>query len=419
MDVRFDEIIQQAASDSSCPAEIHQLLTEGVQLPAEFKQKQHSRPSWFDKHMYIKGQACFRDNTLSLVVLHLIGLLNILHVPSILSVLKLTDQSSTRWRSFNRYLETLRMLISWYNGDIFDVCSDAGRRIQTVVNRHNVAFKRHRSSTPSQLDMVLTQWAFCAHFLLHPDRLTGLMMTDGDLSGLIHFWRCVGCRLGIPDRLNLCAGSVSECERRCRWLLSHVIAPSILLHTDCRSSFTGSSSSDCSVAGVSCRVRLCAHAMTHSMLSGVALIVPCCNQLAMRLRSLRLVFGDSAALCRAGAQLPLYPRAVHALLGCYCRVARHSGVLGYLARAMSRALLLFAVNCCTHVPAVPWLNWRVQCLLSASSCRVKGLILTMCQCLPSNRRNVKLSSANHKQITSHSSAALWQLQVCNDIRRKK
>ncbi|XP_037072149.1 uncharacterized protein LOC119093310 isoform X2 [Pollicipes pollicipes] len=210
------------------PEYIHHLLTNGMTEPADHSATARPRPSWFDETLYKRGQECFHHNCLTLMMLHLVGLLQILNVPSILSVLIDSGKSATRETAFLRYLETVRMVIGWYRGDVFHTEQRSGRRMRTVDGRHSRAF-RHAAAAgagrPSQYDMVLTQWAFCGYALLREGPETGLLLRPGYLDGLAHFWRCVGYRLGIPDSLNMCGPDLATARRRADAILQFVMWP--------------------------------------------------------------------------------------------------------------------------------------------------------------------------------------------------
>lgn len=48
----------------------------------------------------------------------LCGLLLVLSVPSILNVLLMTGKSSTPAKAFRRYMDTISVMLDWYNGDL-------------------------------------------------------------------------------------------------------------------------------------------------------------------------------------------------------------------------------------------------------------------------------------------------------------
>lgn len=52
----------------------------------------------------------------------------------------------------------------------------------------------------SQWDMTFTQYSFMGVILAHPWRMGAWWVTEGELEGLVHFWRGCGWLLGIEDR---------------------------------------------------------------------------------------------------------------------------------------------------------------------------------------------------------------------------
>jgi hypothetical protein len=71
-----------------------------------------------------------------------------------------------------------------------------------IRKKHCIASRRcNKAGLPriSQLDMALTQFGFVGYSLLSSDKL-GIVGTEKDFDGLVHFWRVVGHLLGMEDR---------------------------------------------------------------------------------------------------------------------------------------------------------------------------------------------------------------------------
>ena len=51
----------------------------------------------------------------------------------------------------------------------------------------------------SQLDMALTQFGFIGFTLISGDQL-GIVASDAELNGLVHFWRVIGNLLGMEEK---------------------------------------------------------------------------------------------------------------------------------------------------------------------------------------------------------------------------
>ena len=51
----------------------------------------------------------------------------------------------------------------------------------------------------SQLDMAITQFGFIGFTLLSGDQL-GVVTSEAELEGLVHFWRVIGNLLGMEEK---------------------------------------------------------------------------------------------------------------------------------------------------------------------------------------------------------------------------
>ena len=70
-------------------------------------------------------------------------------------------------------------------------------RVQSRVTQHLVQYF-------NQFDMAEIQFHFVGVLILKPHKFGAVYVSDDDLSGFIHFWRCIGYLLGIEDRFNFC-----------------------------------------------------------------------------------------------------------------------------------------------------------------------------------------------------------------------
>ena len=71
---------------------------------------------------------------------------------------------------------------------------------QVVASRVSSRSGGDVTSRVAPARQVVTQWAFCGYALIRDGPETGLLLRPGYREGLAHFWRCIGYRLGIPDR---------------------------------------------------------------------------------------------------------------------------------------------------------------------------------------------------------------------------
>ncbi|XP_071453851.1 uncharacterized protein [Hetaerina americana] len=193
-------------------------------------------PPWFDWDKFQRGQRYFQHNFFTMFAAKLSGLLTLLAIPSILRVLCLTKQSGSPSTAFKRYLSTLDHMLSWYEGDLLEPTSKAYQSLAMVRGKHDAAarksLKMSSSNVPlSQLDMVLTQFAFMGLAILYPHKLgissSSSSSREADEEGFIHFWRTIAYLLGVQDRFNICRPSTRETKVICRGLLINVFIPSL------------------------------------------------------------------------------------------------------------------------------------------------------------------------------------------------
>ncbi|XP_046401693.1 uncharacterized protein LOC124167727 [Ischnura elegans] len=229
----------------SASARLKDLLEYGPKVPATGAGSGGSGPQgsntielppWFDWDKFQRGQRYFQHNFFTMFAAKLCGLLAILAIPTILRVLSLTKQSGTPSTAFKRYLSTLDHMLSWYEGDLLEPTSKAYQSLAAVRGKHDAAarkaLKMSSSSVPlSQLDMVLTQFAFMGLAILCPNKLgispTSSSSREADEEGFIHFWRTIAYLLGVQDRFNICRPSTMETKAICRGLLVNVLVPSL------------------------------------------------------------------------------------------------------------------------------------------------------------------------------------------------
>ena len=80
----------------------------------------------------------------------------------------------------------------------------------------------------SELDMMITQYAFCGTIFLRPHKY-GISMEDADdIEGFLHVWRVFGYILGMSDKFNLCSGGLENALEHFRNLDRLVVRPSTL-----------------------------------------------------------------------------------------------------------------------------------------------------------------------------------------------
>lgn len=168
--------------------------------------RQDGLPDWFDEKRFKRGAETFERNIFLMFSGKMSGLLTLLAVPSIVKVLVETTQSGEPSKAFRRYVDTIRHMLFWYRTSITDPNSPCRESLAAVRSHHRRGSRFARRAGLagiSQLDMVVTQFAFCGFAVLRRKRLH-VDASDQELLDFIHVWRTIGSLLGIPDRYNIC-----------------------------------------------------------------------------------------------------------------------------------------------------------------------------------------------------------------------
>lgn len=234
-----------------------------------------SPPPWLDRELFERGRQFYHRYLFCVFFSDLLALLMMFSVSRILRPLMYTGKSDTPFKALKRYVSTIMHVITWYTGDVWDTQDEAHRDIQRVRSMHvnlykvmnspnhqshvdevTVKVKGHQEPecplhpdlrrdlasqvkcpgaqtdpphTPttylSQWDMVFTQYNFMGIIVNHPQKVGAWWVTEGELEGLIHFWRGIGWLLGIEDRYNFCSGTLAETRALCTEMERQVIQP--------------------------------------------------------------------------------------------------------------------------------------------------------------------------------------------------
>ncbi|XP_064487748.1 uncharacterized protein LOC135399943 [Ornithodoros turicata] len=194
-------------------------------------------PAWFDREKHERAREIFREHFFSFFFCHLMGLAMAVMHSSLLKPLLHTGQSSSLPSLYRRYLNTLRKVKLWYEGDIWTPGDPAFCSIASVRRMHNAVALQLNGATKgcpvtgavylSQLDMVITQFAFIGLAAIHPHRI-GLFLSDEDFECVLHFWRGVGYKLGIHDKYNLCSGSLKDTIQTCLEVQEQIMKPALV-----------------------------------------------------------------------------------------------------------------------------------------------------------------------------------------------
>ncbi|OQR79372.1 hypothetical protein BIW11_05780 [Tropilaelaps mercedesae] len=212
-------------------------------------------PKWLDFDKYKRGQELLRDNIFAALFCHAGGLMMLVNIPSIHKPLASTCNSSSLVACFQRYLQTLIHVRTWYETDIFDEKSEGFRSITHVRCLHRkiaaameqqhagddkkIGQRRNSSEDPSKLitdpdvwvsqwDMVVTQFAFLGLMILYPNTLGFTHLSRQDKEAVAYCWRCIGYQLGIDDKYNLfTSDDLHTIEELCQSIKTEVFLPSL------------------------------------------------------------------------------------------------------------------------------------------------------------------------------------------------
>ncbi|XP_026670854.1 uncharacterized protein LOC108626780 isoform X1 [Ceratina calcarata] len=208
------------------------LLKDGANATMDFEWLRPELPSFYDEEKFHLGQQMFYNNTFTMMIAKLSGLLSLFAVPSMKDVLVFTRQSGTPCAAFHRYVSTILHTWVWYGKDT-GLKNGFLESLKIVRKKHCVAFRRSWEaglSRVTQLDMALAQFGFIGFTILGGDYL-GVNNSSEELEGLIHLWRVVGSMLGMEDKYNICSGSVEVTRGLCRRILDEVFLP-LLANSD-------------------------------------------------------------------------------------------------------------------------------------------------------------------------------------------
>ncbi|XP_055599490.1 uncharacterized protein LOC129748775 isoform X2 [Uranotaenia lowii] len=210
---------------------LKQLLNDGQSIPVDSDVDSYDLqlPPWYNDVQFKRAQRYFKQNYFAMFVAMLCGLLSVLAIPSILSVLIYTKQSSTPLSAYRRYVATIMHILNWYFEDLTPG-SSSWRSIAYVRRTHVATSKRSGSKLAgriiSQKDMAVTQFGFVGYIVL-AHRGLGIVYDKQDMEAIVHFWRVIGYMIGIEDRYNLCTDSLAGSQERMRQVQEHILRPAL------------------------------------------------------------------------------------------------------------------------------------------------------------------------------------------------
>ncbi|CAH2051904.1 unnamed protein product, partial [Iphiclides podalirius] len=177
--------------------------------------------------MSFRARRFYWHNCYGLTLAMLLGLVNVLAVPSILRILVGARRSNDVYPAFKRYLSTFLHAVSWFESDMHRG-SQSWESILNVRRRHIVmtqAAKLKGQGMISQRDLALTHFGFIGLAVLKHDKFGIQTLEEDDWEAYNQFWRVIGFMIGIEDRYNICRDAIAETRQVCRLILQRVYTP--------------------------------------------------------------------------------------------------------------------------------------------------------------------------------------------------
>ncbi|XP_034248547.1 uncharacterized protein LOC117649689 isoform X2 [Thrips palmi] len=265
------------------------IVDDSFTAPGDSGVPQDVKPDWFDEKLFLEGQRYARQNFVGVSVAALMGIFLEYSFADGMDPLISTSKSDTPETAGRRYLDTVYKLLTWYSSDPFDPQSRAYKSILGVRRAHARVRKdladispeerdakftigkgqpvdllcsnthlikqsfrsissgtlscpvvskvgpvkgevswewdRVRRAYLSQGEMMVTQWALLAPFILRPELFAAPYVTARELEAFSHVWAVFGYCLGIEDRFNCALGDLETVQKRAELILRLVIVP--------------------------------------------------------------------------------------------------------------------------------------------------------------------------------------------------
>ncbi|XP_013142974.1 PREDICTED: uncharacterized protein LOC106106850 isoform X2 [Papilio polytes] len=184
-------------------------------------------PKWFNEEKFNQARRFYWHNCYGLTLAMLLGLVNVLAVPSILKILLGARRSNDVYPAFKRYLSTFLHAVSWFETDL-KPGSYSWESVYKVRKRHILMTKAAMLKGHGiicQRDLALTLFGFVGLSFLKPDKFGIETLEEDDWDAYNQFWRVIGYMIGIEERYNICRSNVEETRQVCRLILHRVYTP--------------------------------------------------------------------------------------------------------------------------------------------------------------------------------------------------
>ncbi|KAF2355327.1 protein of unknown function DUF2236 [Trinorchestia longiramus] len=241
-------------------------LRRGKDIPGHFDVA-IAKPEWYDERKFLRGKKFFRENLISVFLSDVMYMFMVFSYPTILKVFISTEKSSCPTTALRRYVPTLRVIMSWFQGDIWDPNDPACKSLLYVMKTHKHIYKvtnfnkkegidaieipkppiEERSNVywnvksserslsddvsnnctyVSQWDLMVVQHAMIGGPVAHPEAFGAWDVDEEDIEGYIHCWRVLGHLMGIGEEFNLCNGDLKHTKILLNLMEEQEIIPS-------------------------------------------------------------------------------------------------------------------------------------------------------------------------------------------------
>ncbi|KAF6212497.1 hypothetical protein GE061_013020 [Apolygus lucorum] len=234
------------------------------------------KPIWYDDVKVEIGQKFAKKHFASIEYAQMLSLMVLFSFGENTKPLLFTRKSHTVEAAQRRYLSTALKVLSWYEGDLWEELGEAAANflhvrflheqvseamsrlgrpsVDEITNLHYMltdeeilcysvkylkqdflgscpSYVNMTGSSPifiNQAEMSFTLFGFMGLTILYPEYFGIHGATVNEFEGFVHLWRVIGHRLGIHDRFNFCAGSLSEVKARCHDVIHLLFVPNLV-----------------------------------------------------------------------------------------------------------------------------------------------------------------------------------------------
>ncbi|XP_014475023.1 PREDICTED: uncharacterized protein LOC106744613 [Dinoponera quadriceps] len=178
----------------------------------DFNRSLNVLPEWMDPDKYHKGQKFVREHYFSYIMAIILGSIYAYTFEDGLKPIIIGGNSHTPYLAVKRYfsdilyLNTMKRILDWYDGEPWSKGTEAYRDMQIARNKHiristkvSLLDNKQYQEDLNNMVMAVAQAHFIMLPVLYPQKVGMHFVTDEDLEAFCHMWKCYGYFLGIED----------------------------------------------------------------------------------------------------------------------------------------------------------------------------------------------------------------------------